>query len=111
MIKLSHDQLVAKVTVPGNSNIAAGDVIELHVPSYEPVNRGDTRVHDAFLSGRWIITNLVHEINSIRYTCTFDCVKDGVSAEYETSDSTIASETNYEEPRGGEVIVGDEDLV
>ena len=111
MIKLSHDQLVAKVTVPGNSNLAAGDVIELHVPSYEPINPGDERVHDAFLSGRWIITNLVHEINSTRYTCTFDCVKDGVAAEYETSDSTIASETNYEEPRGGEVNVGDEDLV
>ena len=108
-IQLSHDQIVAKVTVPGNSNLAAGDVIELHVPSYEPINPGDERVHDAFLSGRWIITNLVHEVNSQRYTSTFECVKDAVAAEYESSDTTIESETNYTEPKGGEIVLNELD--
>ena len=108
MISLSHDQITAKVTVPGNSNLAAGDLIELHVPSYEPIDKGETRVHDVFLSGRWIITNLVHAIGSERYTSTFDCVKDSVAVEYESTDSTIAAETNYKEPIYGESEVGDE---
>ena len=110
MIKLSHDQLTAKVTVPGNSNLAAGDLIELHVPSYEPIDKGETRVHDIFLSGRWIITNLVHAIGGERYTSTFDCVKDSVAVEYESTDSTIAAETNYKEPIYGESEVGDDDV-
>ena len=94
---LVHDQIVAKVTVAGNSNLAAGDVIELHVPSYEPVNKEDDRVHDAFLSGRWVITKLVHAVSTREYTTTFDCVKDTVTMPYAETNSTIASKTNYEE--------------
>jgi len=99
--ELSHDQLVAKVTVSGNSNLAAGDVIELHVPSYEPISPEDTRVHDAYLSGRWVITNLVHTISPDRYTTTFDCVKDTVAISYATTDTTIQSSTNYNEKEQG----------
>lgn len=89
---LSHDQLKAKVTVFGNTNLAAGDIIHLRVPSYEPVDKTTTRVHDAFLSGRWLLTNVVHTINNTRYTTTFDCVRDSVEQPY-TKTSTSIEET------------------
>ena len=89
---LSHDHLKAKVTVFGNTNLAAGDIIHLRVPSYEPVDKTTTRVHDAFLSGRWLLTNVVHTINNTRYTTTFDCVRDSVEQPY-TKTSTSIEET------------------
>ena len=79
---LSHDQIKAKVTVFGNTNLAAGDTINLRVPSYEPIDKTSTRVHDAYLSGRWLLTNVVHTVNSTRYTTTFDCVRDNVQIPY-----------------------------
>jgi hypothetical protein len=89
--RLQHDQIAAKCTVFGNSNLAAGDLIHLRVPSYEPLDKTSTRIHDAFLSGRWLLTNVVHTLNSTRYTTTFDCVRDSVEQPYTSTDQTILS--------------------
>ena len=91
---LSHDQLKAKITVFGNTNLAAGDIIHLRVPSYEPVDKTTTRVHDAFLSGRWLLTNVVHTINNTRYTTTFDCVRDSVEQPYNKTSTSIEETSN-----------------
>ena len=95
-VKLTHDQLKAKVTVFGNSNLAAGDMIHLRVPSYEPLDKNTTRIHDAFLSGRWLITNLVHTLNSTRYTTTFDCVRDSVERPYTNNSLSIQESLNVD---------------
>jgi len=95
-VKLAHDQLKAKVTVFGNSNLAAGDMIHLRVPSYEPLDKNTTRIHDAFLSGRWLITNLVHTLNSTRYTTTFDCVRDSVEKPYTGNSLSIQESLNVD---------------
>ena len=95
-VKLAHDQLKAKVTVFGNSNLAAGDMIHLRVPSYEPLDKNTTRIHDAFLSGRWLITNLVHTLNSTRYTTTFDCVRDSVERPYTNNSLSIQESLNVD---------------
>ena len=94
--RLQHDQIAAKCTVFGNSNLAAGDIIHLRVPSYEPLDKTSTRIHDAFLSGRWLLTNVVHTLNSTRYTTTFDCVRDSVEQPYTSTDQTILQNVDNE---------------
>lgn len=92
--KLRYDQLSAKVTVFGNSNLAAGDIVTLRLPSYEPLDKTTTRIHDTFLSGRWLITNVVHTVNTTRYTTTFDCVRDSVEKPYKSISNTIQQESD-----------------
>jgi hypothetical protein len=94
--RLQHDQIAAKCTVFGNSNLAAGDIIHLRVPSYEPLDKTSTRIHDAFLSGRWLLTNVVHTLNSTRYTTTFDCVRDSVEQPYTSTDQSILQNVDNE---------------
>ena len=94
--RLSHDQIKINATVPGNSNLAAGDPIGFYLPSFEPTYEG-TRIFDAFLSGRWILVNVVHSLSQTGYTTTFDCVKDAVAIPYSNADLTIKTYTDYHE--------------
>ena len=89
----THNQLVVKCTVPGNSTLAAGDVVLLNLPSFEPIPTvsPDERVYDEYLSGRWILTNVVHAVSPQQYTTTFDCVKDSTPIPYVSSTEVIES--------------------
>jgi hypothetical protein len=89
----THNQLVVKCTVPGNSTLAAGDVVLLNLPSFEPIPTvsPDERVYDEYLSGRWILTNVVHAVSPRQYTTTFDCVKDSTPIPYVSSTEVIES--------------------
>jgi hypothetical protein len=81
---MTHDQLAVKCTVPGNSVLAAGDIVYLNLPSLEPIptSSPDQRTYDLYLSGRWILTNIVHAVSPVSYTTTFDCVKDSTPVPY-----------------------------
>jgi hypothetical protein len=87
---------VVKCTVPGNSTLAAGDVVLLNLPSFEPIPTvsPDERVYDEYLSGRWIITNIVHAVSPQNYSTTFDCVKDSTPIPYVSG--AIPLESNKE---------------
>ena len=61
--KLDHDQMVLRVSVPGNTNLAAGDIVGLNIPSYESIDKATDRVYDVYLSGRYILTDVVHSIS------------------------------------------------
>ena len=74
----------------GNSNLAAGDTIQLDIPNHEPiVNAQDTDVHDVFLSGTYIIENIVHKVDPLGYKCVCDCVRRSVSTKYEENEVSI----------------------
>ncbi len=92
----THNQLVVKCTVPGNSTLAAGDVVLLNLPSFEPIPTvsPDERVYDEYLSGRWILTNVVHAVSPQNYSTTFDCVKDSTPIPYMSG--AIPLESNKE---------------
>ena len=72
----SLNDIVVKVTVPGNTNLAAGDMVTLNLPSFESLNVEDKRVHDVYLSGRYLLRDVVHTVSPQRYTTTFTCVKE-----------------------------------
>ena len=92
----THNQLVVKCTVPGNSVLAAGDVVLLNLPSFEPIPTVSPteRVYDEYLSGRWILTNIVHAVSPQNYSTTFDCVKDSTPIPYVSG--AIPLESNKE---------------
>jgi hypothetical protein len=83
--RLNHDALTVSVTVPGNSILAAGDTVDLSLPSLEPISKAYERTYDAYMSGKYVITNIVHTISPTNYTTTFDCAKDSVDKPYITS--------------------------
>ena len=84
---LSNDAFTVKCTVPGNSVLGAGDVVILNLPSLDPIpkNTPNSKVYDRYLSGRYILTNVVHTLSPTSYSTTFDCVKDSVPINYLSS--------------------------
>lgn len=90
--RISYDALSVKCTVPGNSLLAAGDTVDLNLPSLEPISKAYERTYDAYMSGKYIVTNVVHTLSSTNYTTTFDCVKDSVEIPYITSTTPISED-------------------
>ncbi len=99
--KLDHDQIVLRVSVPGNTNIAAGDMVGINIPTYESIDHPGDRVYDVYLSGRYIVTDVVHSINETSYGTTFKCVRNDVIAPYPKHDESIENRTNHIEPKEG----------
>ena len=91
-----------KIELHGNSNLAAGDIIQLDIPNHEPIiNSQDTDVHDVFLSGSYIIENIVHKVDPLAYKCVCDCVRRSVSTKYEDNTQSIDDNMkNFVKPEG-----------
>ena len=102
---LDHEQIVLSVSVPGNTNLAAGDLIKLNIPSYESIDTAADRIYDVYLSGRYIITEIVHSVNEVNYVTTFKCVRNDVLVPYPQTDESIEDRTNYTEPSKSSIDV------
>lgn len=66
------------VTVPGNSELNVGDVIELNIPNATTINKLDGK-KDKYLSGKYLITSLRHKFGGTTgemFTTHITCVKD-----------------------------------
>jgi hypothetical protein len=66
-----------KFDVPGDSNIFAGNVIEIIIPS-QTDQSGES---DPYISGKFLVTAIHHKINNNEYTMTLECNKDGFDSE------------------------------
>jgi hypothetical protein len=94
MRALSAESLRVKIEVHGNSNLAAGSLIHIDLPNYEPiVNNTDDRVHDLYMSGDYIIAQVNHKVQPQGYRSICECIKDSVSTRYEESPYTIDENT------------------
>lgn len=94
MRALSAENLRVKIEVHGNSSIAAGSLIHIDLPNYEPiVNNIDDRVHDLYLSGNYIVAQVNHKVQAQSYVSICECIKDSVSVAYEESPYTIEENT------------------
>jgi hypothetical protein len=72
---------VVKFTIPGDTNIFAGDVIEILLPS----TTGESEEMDMYMSGNFLITAIHHKINNAGYEMTIECYKDGFDFDIDTS--------------------------
>ena len=66
---------VMEVTIPGDSTLCVGDVIELNIPQATTLGKGDTK-RDKYLSGKYIVTKLRNKFNDEQYTTFVECTKD-----------------------------------
>ena len=98
---LDHEQLVIKCSVPGNTNLAAGDMVSLNIPTYESIDTAADRIYDLYLSGRYILTEVVHSVNEVNYVTTFTCVRNDVFTPYPETNESIETRMNTVEPQRG----------
>lgn len=68
---------IVEVTVPGDSELDAGDIIRLSIPAAATANDQDGD-EDKYLSGKYIITKLRHKMldGSDSFTTILECSKD-----------------------------------
>lgn len=65
---------IVKFDIAGDSNIFAGDVVTLVIPTnlqYE------NEPEDQYMTGKWLVTAIHHKINNFEYVMTMECMKDG----------------------------------
>lgn len=65
---------IVQFDIPGDTNIFAGDVVTLRVPTHIHVHDVP---EDQYVTGNWLITAIHHKINQNGYVCTLECMKDG----------------------------------
>lgn len=68
---------VLSVAIPGDSNVQAGDVVELDIPSAHLTEENSKdRKADKYLSGKYLVAKVRHKMQGEMYTTEIDCVRD-----------------------------------
>lgn len=75
--KSAYDNCKLSLEVAGNCDIAAGDLIQVSLPSLESqyMSSPNKRI-DELYSGRYIVSYIRHIFNNIKHTMVMECVKD-----------------------------------
>lgn len=65
------------VTIPGDSNVQAGDTIDLDIPKATVTEeKSEDRKADKYLSGKYLVARVRHKMQGEMYTTEMDCVRD-----------------------------------
>ena len=77
-VKENLNYLNHKIDIEGNFNIWAGKVIEIEMPKAADLEhiQGAKELKDEILSGKFLITSLVHIFKDSQYTISATCSKD-----------------------------------
>lgn len=67
------DNYVLTITMPGNSNQVAGNIVNFEIPSTQ---NNDKQTKDIYLSGNYIISKLNHKLTSENYDLILELRKD-----------------------------------
>jgi hypothetical protein len=70
--------LKIEIVVPGFSEIRVGDIVNFDMPDFKATPREDKRGVDEYLSGRYLISSVMHHVSSInkRHTMVMELIKD-----------------------------------
>ena len=89
-----------EITVPGFTGVTAGDLITFEMPSYTPAGDVEPSGNDPYMSGRYLVTSVRHQLNRTlkKHIMVLECMKDSVRRPYpeETNDTFIGKEKNNE---------------
>jgi len=97
--KLSFRSQSIALDCKGFTGISVGDLCSFEVPSYEPVKKNDPMDIDPYMSGRYLIRKIHHNINTAKdmHTMNLECVKDAVRVAYpEENIDTFTSRENLD---------------
>ena len=101
--ELEREYFTLKIETYGNTDVMAGDMINVNIPSNKPlsVSSGKDAV-DPILSGRYLVTSLHHKVTPTdqNHTMAMTIMKDSVSI------ATPVKEVQYPEEPKGSVDVG-----
>ena len=96
--ELEREYFTLKIETYGNTDVMAGDMINVSIPSNKPLSvSSGTDAVDPILSGRYLITSLHHKVSPTEslHTMVMTVMKDSVSI------ATPVRDIQYpEEPRG-----------
>ena len=81
------------MVVKGQSYLEPGDLIEFKLISVDEKNPDGEE--DPQYSGRYVISKIRHQVNSVKYTCALECVKDSVKAGFSEVSIPIEKNNNF----------------
>jgi len=98
--RLAFQSFKLELTVPGYTGLQAGDLITFDMPSYEPAGGSEPLDHDPYLSGRYLVTSIRHQLNrkQNKHVMVLECMKDSVRRPYpeEYNDTFINKEKSHD---------------
>ena len=94
--KLSFRSQSIGLDCKGFTGISVGDICSFEVPSYEPVKKDNPMDIDPYMSGRYLIKKIHHNIDTAKdmHTMNLECMKDAVRVAY--PEENIDTFTNRE---------------
>ena len=101
--ELEREYFTLKIETYGNTDVMAGDMINVSIPSNKPLSvSSGTDAVDPILSGRYLITSLHHKVSPTEslHTMVMTVMKDSVSI------ATPVKDVQYPEEPKGSVDVG-----
>ena len=81
------------MVVKGQSYLEPGDLIEFKLISVDEKNPDGEE--DPQYSGRYVISKIRHQVNSVKYTCAIECVKDSTKQGFSTGYKEIEANNNF----------------
>jgi len=92
--KLARDYFTLVIECFGDTDIMAGDMIEVLIPSNKPLEKSNDTVNDPVLSGRYLVTSLNHLVvpTDTVHTMTMTVMKDSLNSAVSTKDTQYPSE-------------------
>jgi len=71
-------------TIPGTVDVTVGDIVEIRLPSVEPVTKENPQKLDKYYSGNYLVANVRHRIAQAdnAFFTILECVKDSVYTAY-----------------------------
>jgi hypothetical protein len=90
--RLAFSSFKLQLTVNGFTGLRAGDVITFEMPSYSPNPDSEPLDDDPYVSGRYLISSIRHQLNRKlrKHVMLIECMKDSVRRPYP---SNVVSDT------------------
>jgi len=81
------NQVQLQITVPGNSNLTVGRVLDLNM--LELSGKTEEKGQEPKITGKYLITRVNHNMTGGEYTCDVDCVKESYKANSDRIEDNI----------------------
>lgn len=103
--RLAFASFKLELTVPGFTGLTAGDLITFEMPSYQPAGEGQPNDNDPYMSGRYLISSIRHQLNrkADKHIMILECIKDSVRRPY--PEENVDTFTGKEKERRGVIDI------
>jgi hypothetical protein len=100
--RLAFQSFKLQLTLNGFTGIQAGDVITFDMPSYAPKDDLETLDRDPYMSGRYLVTSIRHQLDRSKkkHIMMLECMKDSVARAF-PSNATIDTFKGQEKSYSG----------